>query len=223
DPDILAEEYRRQREVPRLQPLLRSRPQLAIWDDHDYGLNDSDRTNPVKKEALRVFQQYWANPAYGLPRAVRDGNDLEAREKVALGSLYGGLCLGPVNTAAVHALAYPLGGEFHVAHGLSNAVLLPHVFRFNMPSAPGRHARVALALGAREAGSDEETARRGAEKLQQLIRECGLTGGLASLGVSREAIPGMAEAALKVTRLLKNNPRPITREGAQAIYRAAYE
>jgi alkaline phosphatase D len=64
--DVLAEEYRRQRDVPNLQPLLRSVPQLAIWDDHDYGLNDHDRRNPVKHEALQLFKHYWANPGYGL-------------------------------------------------------------------------------------------------------------------------------------------------------------
>jgi alkaline phosphatase D len=69
DPDILAEEYRRQRTVATLQPILRSTPQLATWDDHDFGLNDHDRRNPVKEEALGVFERYWANPAHGLPDA----------------------------------------------------------------------------------------------------------------------------------------------------------
>lgn len=67
DPGILAEEYRRQRDVPSYRPIMWRVPQLAVWDDHDYGLNDSDRTNPVKADALRVFKQYWPNPAYGLP------------------------------------------------------------------------------------------------------------------------------------------------------------
>lgn len=66
DTDILAEEYRRQREVPGLQALIRSVPQLATWDDHDFALNNSDRTNPVKEDALRVFKQYWPNPSFGL-------------------------------------------------------------------------------------------------------------------------------------------------------------
>lgn len=66
DTDILAEEYRRQREVPGLQPLIRNVPQLATWDDHDFALNNSDRTNPVKEDALRVFKHYWPNPSYGL-------------------------------------------------------------------------------------------------------------------------------------------------------------
>ena len=69
--------------------------------------------------------------AGNLARAVAQGNDLEARTALALGSMYGGMCLGPVNTAAVHALSYPLGSEFRVAHGVSNAVLLPHVLEFS--------------------------------------------------------------------------------------------
>src|SRR5439155_14470982 len=86
--------------------------------------------------------------AANLPLAVERGDDLEARTNVALGSLYGGMCLGPVNTAAVHALSYPLGGEFKVAHGVSNAVLLPHVLEFNLSAAPQRYADIAVALGA---------------------------------------------------------------------------
>ena len=66
-PEMIAEEYRRQRDVVSLQPVLRSIPQLAVWDDHDYGLNDHDRENPIKADALRIFKNYWANPAYGLP------------------------------------------------------------------------------------------------------------------------------------------------------------
>ncbi|MEJ2583358.1 MAG: alkaline phosphatase D family protein, partial [Acidobacteriota bacterium] len=67
DPDILREEYRRQRDVPGLQPLLHNTPHLAVWDDHDFALNNHDRTNPIKFEALEVFKDYWANPSYGLP------------------------------------------------------------------------------------------------------------------------------------------------------------
>ena len=104
-----------------------------------------------------------------LVRAVRNGNDIEARAALALGSLYGGLCLGPVNTAAVHALAYPLGGRFHIAHGVSNALLLPHVLRFNFSAAPERYAEIAVALGVARNGSDLGTAEQGVEFLSQLI------------------------------------------------------
>ncbi len=86
--------------------------------------------------------------AANLLRAVKDGSDVEAREALALGSLYGGLVLGPVNTAAVHALSYPLGGEFHIPHGLSNAILLPSVMKFNRPANLSKYAEVAIACGA---------------------------------------------------------------------------
>jgi alcohol dehydrogenase class IV len=157
-----------------------------------------------------------------LARAVQDGADLEAREKMSLASVYGGICLGPVNTAAVHALAYPLGGEFHIPHGLSNAVLLPHVMRFNAPAAPERYAVVAEALGVKSHGDDLQRAMLAADKVYELAIQCGITMDLAKLNVPQSAIPQMAEAALKVQRLLANNPREMTIAAAEEIYRAAF-
>jgi alcohol dehydrogenase class IV len=157
-----------------------------------------------------------------ISQAVEHGDDIEARTAMALGSLYGGLCLGPVNTAAVHALAYPLGSEFHVAHGVSNVVLLPHVLRFNLPAAPERYAEIALALGAESGSSALETAQRGLDRLFELSQACGIPAGMSDLDVPEEAIPRMAEAAMKVTRLLRNNLRELTIADAEAIYRAAY-
>lgn len=149
-----------------------------------------------------------------LARAVADGSDLAARSAVALGSLYGGLCLGPVNTAGVHALAYPLGGEFHLAHGLSIALLLPHVVRFNLPSLPERHAALAAALGT--------TAAALPDRLERLIADCGIRTGLSAHGIPRDAVARLVDAALLVTRLLRNNPREITRVDALRIYESAY-
>lgn len=153
-----------------------------------------------------------------LVRAVRNGDNLEAREGMARASLYGGLCLGPVNTAAVHALAYPLGGEFHLPHGVSNAVLLPSVFRFNMEASPERHAAVAVALGVAPKGSPIQTAMAGAERLRALVVECGVSSDLASYGLSRAAIPRMAAAAATVVRLLRNNPRDMSVADMEALY-----
>src|SRR5690606_14974691 len=82
-----------------------------------------------------------------LARAVRDGTDTEAREGMMLASYYGGICLGPVNTAAGHAIAYPLGTRLRLPHGLANAVIFPHVLAFNQPVAAGKTAEVAEALG----------------------------------------------------------------------------
>ncbi|HEX4342835.1 MAG TPA: iron-containing alcohol dehydrogenase [Verrucomicrobiae bacterium] len=157
-----------------------------------------------------------------LLRAVRNGGDVDARAKLSLGSLYGGLCLGPVNTAAVHALSYPLGGRFHIAHGVSNAVLLPNVIRFNVPAAPERYADVAVALGEKRNGSAEHTAEHGVQLIAQLSKACGVPQTLSELKIPRDAIPAMATAAMKVTRLLKNNLRPMTEADAVNIYEATY-
>lgn len=157
-----------------------------------------------------------------LLRAIRNGDDIEAREGMSRASLYGGLCLGPVNTAAVHALAYPLGGEFHIAHGVSNAVLLPTVFRFNLEAAVERHAALALALGAEPQENLAATARRGAERLEKLVAECGVSTDLRAYGVSLEDVPRMAASAATVTRLLRNNPRELSLEQIEELYRKCF-
>lgn len=157
-----------------------------------------------------------------LLRAVKQGDDIEARTAMARGSLYGGLCLGPVNTAAVHALAYPLGGEFHIAHGISNALLLPHVLAFNLPAATGRYADVAKAMGADAAGETETVARRGLEFVEKLSADCGVPLRLRDHGVNADAIPHLADGAMTVTRLLERNVREVTWDDACRIYEQAY-
>ncbi|WP_428410407.1 iron-containing alcohol dehydrogenase [Hyphococcus sp.] len=159
--------------------------------------------------------------ANNIERACRHGDDLEAREAMLLASLYGGLCLGPVNTAAVHALAYPLGGEFHIAHGVANALLLPHVLRFNLETEPARYAAIARALGAREADDDPATARRGIEKIVELAERCNIEQHMSAFGIGEDAVPRMAKAAMTVTRLLERNPRPLTEADVIGIYQAA--
>ena len=161
--------------------------------------------------------------AANLVKAVRHGADEEARSQVAMGSLLGGFCLGPVNTAAVHALSYPLGSSFHLPHGLSNALLLPYVMEFNLPAASGRYAGVAQALGCIREKDEITTAKEGVEKIKSLIRECGLPATLKEVGVPYGAIETMAADAMKITRLLKNNPRPVTLQDAINIYKSAYE
>jgi alcohol dehydrogenase class IV len=160
--------------------------------------------------------------AKSLVKAVQNGNDEDARTDVAMGSLLGGFCLGPVNTAGVHALSYPLGSMFHLAHGLSNALLLPHVMEFNLSSSPSRYADVAVALGCNRGEDDTETAKNGIEKVKAFIRECNIPATLREVGVSEDALPVMASEAMKIQRLLKNNPREISEKDAISIYKAAY-
>jgi len=169
----------------------------------------------IALEGVRLIAKY-------LRRACENGDDMEARAQVALGSMYGGMCLGPVNTAAVHALSYPLGVSYHVPHGLSVALLLPYVMEFNLPAAPERYAQIALALGAAPANSDIETASAGIAKIKKLLSDCKLPASLEALDIPYEGIEQMAEDALKVQRLLKNNVRTVTQKDAEDIYRAAF-
>jgi alcohol dehydrogenase len=160
--------------------------------------------------------------ASNLLQAVNDGRDINARSQVAMGSLLGGFCLGPVNTAGVHALSYPLGSMFHLAHGLSNALLLPYVMEYNLPSSPRRYAEVAEALGCEKESDEMIMAKKGIQKVRSLISACGVAERLRDVNIPKEAIPQMATDALKIQRLLKNNPRLITKEDAIEIYTAAY-
>ena len=144
-----------------------------------------------------------------------------AREEVSLGSLYGGFCLGPVNTAGVHALSYPLGSLYHLSHGLSNALLLPWVMEFNIPAALGRHAEVSVALGCTRGKDDMETAMAGVEKIRAINRACGIPSRLSDVGVTEDSLPALARDAMKVQRLLKNNPREITESDALNIFKQA--
>lgn len=173
--------------------------------------------------ALKGIQLIAAN----LETAVKDGKNQEAREALALGSLYGGLCLGPVNTAAVHALSYPLGGEFHIPHGLSNAILLPSVMKFNAEACPKRYAEVAAALLSSTSGSPSDTndirlAQQGVDFIYRLAEAVGIPKKLTDLGIPQSAVDGMAKAAMEVQRLLKNNPREVTEQDAKDIYNSLY-
>lgn len=159
--------------------------------------------------------------AGSLLTAVREPDNLLAREEMALGSLNGGLCLGPVNTAAVHALSYPLGSWFHVPHGHANALLLPHVLRFNLPAAVERYRDIALAMGVEERGSVEAIAEGGIRRICELTEVTGLEMRMAALGIGEEDIPRMAKAACGIERLMRNNPRVVTASDAEAIYRCA--
>jgi alcohol dehydrogenase class IV len=139
-----------------------------------------------------------------------------------LGSLLAGQAFANSPVAAVHALAYPIGGHFHVPHGLSNALVLPHVLRFNREAAGEAYAEIAADLFPELAGRDVLARTDGLiEGLARLGRELGLPRNLREVGIGREVLPMLARDALKQTRLLANNPRPLTEADALAIYEAA--
>jgi alcohol dehydrogenase class IV len=153
-----------------------------------------------------------------LLRAYHDGTDMQARTDLSIGSYYGGLCLGPVNTSAVHALSYPLGGEYHIPHGLANAILLPAVFEFNAPADPIKHAHIAAAIGVDSSLPQTVMIQLAVEKLTELLVACNVPTKLSALGIDKSNIDGLATKAMGVQRLLKNNPRELTLEDAKSIY-----
>jgi alcohol dehydrogenase class IV len=157
-----------------------------------------------------------------LETVVTHGDNVEARSAMSLASLYGGMCLGPVNTAATHALAYPLGGEYKIAHGISISVLLPFVMMFNLPAATEKYATIARAVGIPEETSLEAMGEKGILKIREISERCGIPSSMRAFDIPESAIPSMAEAAMNVTRLLENNPRTVTRDDAEEIFRKAY-
>jgi alcohol dehydrogenase class IV len=150
-----------------------------------------------------------------IERACLDGSDIEAREDMLLGALLTGQAFANAPVGAVHALAYPLGGIFHVPHGLSNSLMLPPVLRYNATSAEPLYTQLAAHLDLAGASTDALVT-----EMERIADVVGIETRLTQVGVSHNDLPRLAEDAMKVERLLKNNPRPMTLEAAQACYEA---
>jgi alcohol dehydrogenase class IV len=158
-----------------------------------------------------------------LERAVHDGVNREARADMLLGAMLAGQAFANSPVAAVHALAYPIGGHFHVPHGLSNALVLPHVLRFNAGTAPKAYIEIAaFAFPDLADIAERSRAQAFADALADLTRRCGLPLRLRDVGIPEDALAMLAADAMNQTRLLVNNPRPLGEADALAIYRAAW-
>ncbi|VVE07756.1 Long-chain-alcohol dehydrogenase 1 [Pandoraea cepalis] len=154
--------------------------------------------------------------------ACHDGNDRAAREAMLVGAMFAGQAFANSPVAAVHALAYPIGGIFHVAHGLSNALVLTHVMRFNAPAASHHYAELAeVILPAKASGSDEAKTDALIRHIESLIVDTAIPRTLREVGVKQTDIARLASDAMLQTRLLVNNPREVTQADAFAIYSAA--
>lgn len=153
-----------------------------------------------------------------LARAVADGSDAEARSGMLMASFYGGLCLGPVNTAAGHALAYPLGTRGGLPHGLSVALLFPHVLAFNAPVAAEKTAEVVAALGLPASSGSAGIA----TSTRDYCAGLGITMSLERHGINASVLRPWAEEAHGIRRLMDNNPRDMSVEQVEAVYRAAF-
>ena len=158
-----------------------------------------------------------------LRTAVKDGKDKKARNQMSEGSLLAGMAFMNSGCAAVHALAFALGSQFHVPHGMANAVLLPYVTECNLSSNVARYATVARMLGAETEGlSDLKAAEKGLEAAKALSADVGIPVHLRDMGVPKEALEGLATATMNVTRLLGNNPKQLTLEDVRGIWGKAW-
>lgn len=152
-----------------------------------------------------------------LARAVKDGSDTQAREAMMLASYYGGICLGPVNTAAGHAIAYPLGTRLGLPHGLANAIVFPHVLAFNQPVVREKTAEVAEALGF-SANSPEGILENG----QRFCTDLNIEMRLSHHGAEEPDLAAYAAEAHANRRLMDNNPADMTADDILSIYKSAY-
>jgi len=153
-----------------------------------------------------------------LERAVADGSDREARAGLSLASLYGGYCLGPVNTTAGHAVAYPLGTRHHIAHGLACAMIFPHTLAFNMPAVEAKTVAVLDALGLPQ----QNDPKHAFDATYAFCKNLGVEMKLSALGVPKNDLGVMADEAHAIRRLLDNNPRDLSRDAILAMYEVAF-
>jgi alcohol dehydrogenase class IV len=155
--------------------------------------------------------------------AVHEGSNQSARENMLLGACLAGQAFANAPVAAVHALAYPLGGHYHIPHGLSNSLVLPSVLEFNAPTASALYAELAeVVIGAPVAGSAEAKTAALIVALRELIDDVSLPATLAQAGVKESDLEMLATDAMLQQRLLVNNPRDVDYDDALAIYQAAY-
>lgn len=181
----------------------------------------SPNANPISKMlAVQALELLGAN----IETAVRDGENLKARGAMLLGSMLAGMAFANAPVAAVHALAYPIGGSFHIPHGLSNALILFEVMRFNAPECAAEYAELAPHVfpDINVNSGTQLLCVEFIDRLAALSARLGLPPRLRDVGIPFEACETMATAAMVQTRLLVNNPREVTEIDALNIYRAAW-
>ncbi|MAA54857.1 MAG: alcohol dehydrogenase [Porticoccaceae bacterium] len=158
-----------------------------------------------------------------ISKAVHNGNDLSARQEMLIGAMLAGQAFANAPVAAVHALAYPLGGNYHIPHGLSNSLVLPHVLRFNEPSAASLYYQLVPSIfGLDKALMQGQSTVMLAGYFLDLARDFGLPTALRELDIPEDDLEMLADEAMLQTRLLINNPREMEKSDALAIYRKAY-
>lgn len=176
------------------------------------------KKNPISdmlaRQALKLL---WNN----IDQACGNGSNLAARQAMLVGAMMAGQSFANAPCAAVHALAYPIGGIFHVPHGLSNSLVLPHVLRFNAPAAAELYAELAEIIAPEAMGSAEARSNALITAMEDLAERTGIETRLTQVGVTESDLDRLAADAMLQTRLLGNNPREVSLADARAIYAAA--
>ena len=171
----------------------------------------------LAREALRLLSG-------SIVTAVKQGGNLEARADMLLGAMLAGQAFANAPVAAVHALAYPLGGNYHIPHGLSNSLVLPHVLRFNGPVASDLYAEIAPLIMPNQILPEDTIAATEmlADHFLSLAADLGLQTTLREMNIPESDLPKLAEDSMLQQRLLVNNPRELDLEDALGIYQQAY-
>lgn len=169
----------------------------------------------LAKQALKLLNK-------NLPLVLKDGSNLEARQNMLLGSMLAGQAFANAPVGAVHALAYPLGGHFHLSHGHTNALVLLEVLKFNASHAKQLYAELMQYLDPYSKGSTEGLCDLFIDHMQRHLDSSGLTLKLNQLNIPENMLDRLAEDAMLQTRLLQNNPREMTKSHALEIYQAIY-
>jgi len=176
--------------------------------------------NPISDAlAMQALKLLHAN----MRTVMVDGQNIAARQAMLEGSLMAGMAFANAPVAAVHALAYPLGARFHLPHGFCNALMLPHVLAFNIEAKPDLYAPLAEAIFPETIGrSRPEASRTFVEEMKRLGAEVNLPIRLRDADVPESVLPELAADAIKIERLLRNNPRTVSLEDALRLYREAW-
>jgi len=175
-----------------------------------------------------VFSDIFAESAIQLiadylPAAWAKGSNKEARYNMSLAATLAGLAFGSGGLGAVHALAYPLGTEYHMTHGRTNAIMLPHVMQYNIPGSPERYARIAELMGKDIEGYGLlEAADLAVESIRELLDTINVSCQIKDYGIPEADLPKLADGAMKQARLFVPNPRDLNQEDVASIYREAY-
>jgi alcohol dehydrogenase len=180
-------------------------------------------TSLIKKNPMSdvLAQQALRLLSANIKTATFQGQDLEARQAMLLGACLAGQAFANAPVAAVHALAYPLGGQFHLPHGLSNALVLVPVMRFNLSHCDVLYSELSGCMHGLTRTNEHSWAEDLVNYLSELIQELALPTCLRDVGIKQDDIQSLAEDAMKQTRLLVNNPKTLTLEDVKRIYQEA--